>query len=125
MAVLFISHNIGAVWQLCDRVRVMYAGQVVEAATTATLVAAPAHPYSRALLAAQPRLAIERPPLANIPGAMPAVGHLPSGCAFHPRCAHARPQCATVAPGVTALTPAHQARCLFAGHLPAPAEVAS
>jgi oligopeptide/dipeptide ABC transporter ATP-binding protein len=118
MAVVFISHNIGAVWQLCDRVCVMYAGQMVEVADTATLIHEPAHPYSRALLAALPQVTTDRPRLASIPGGAPVVGQFPVGCAFHPRCAHIRPQCATVAPAVVSIVERHQARCLFAGRLP-------
>jgi oligopeptide/dipeptide ABC transporter ATP-binding protein len=125
MAVLFISHNLGAVWQLCDRVCVMYAGQIVESAATHTLLTEPGHPYSRALLAALPRLTLDRPRLANIPGAAPALGHLPPGCAFHLRCDYARPQCAAQAPVSIGLAPGHEARCLFAGQLPALVEVAS
>jgi oligopeptide/dipeptide ABC transporter ATP-binding protein len=119
MSVLLISHNLGAVWQLCDRVAVMYAGQVVELAPTQALVDAPAHPYSRALLQALPRLEAEPPELASIPGATPALTAMPAGCAFHPRCAHAVEACRAEAPPLLALDPWHEARCLFAGQIPA------
>ncbi|MGI9148724.1 MAG: ABC transporter ATP-binding protein [Chloroflexota bacterium] len=121
MAMLFISHNLGAVWQLCDRVYVMYAGQVVEAASSTTLFSQPEHPYSRALLDAVPHLQVEQTLLASIPGAAPSVTDMPAGCAFHPRCAYAQDKCrATVPPPVSLGAPAErrEARCLFAGALP-------
>src|SRR5690606_11665090 len=86
MAVLLITHDLGVVAGRTDRVMVMYAGRLVEVAPTATLFAAPAHPYSRALLSSMPRLTgpIER--LASIPGSVPDPRDWPSGCRFHPRC---------------------------------------
>jgi peptide/nickel transport system permease protein len=114
MAMLFISHNLGAVWQLCDRVYVMYAGQVVEAAPSAELFDQPRHPYTRALLDAVPRMT-ERPALlARIPGAAPGLGHIPSGCAFHPRCGVAIGECRVTPPPVVQLNGSqHEARCLL------------
>ena len=114
MSVVFISHNLGAVWQLCDRICVMYAGQVIEVAMTAALVDRPVHPYSRALLAAVPRLQLERSRLANIPGATPAPADLPSGCPFHPRCAVAQAECTTAPPPLIMVEPGHVARCVLA-----------
>jgi peptide/nickel transport system ATP-binding protein len=115
MAMLFISHNLGAVWQLCDRVYVMYAGQVVEAAPSATLFDRPEHPYTRALLEAVPRLAVDPRPLARIPGAAPGLGHVPDGCAFHPRCAVALGDCRMAAPPMVRLADIrHEARCVLA-----------
>ena len=115
MAMLFISHNLGAVWQLCDRVYVMYAGQVVEAAPNATLFSRPEHPYTRALLDAVPRLAVAPEPLARIPGAAPSLGQVPGGCAFHPRCAVAVSECRVTAPPVVRIDDArHEARCVLA-----------
>jgi oligopeptide/dipeptide ABC transporter ATP-binding protein len=114
MALLFISHNLGAVWQLCDRVYVMYAGQVVEAAPNATLFSQPEHPYTRALLDAVPRLDVERSRLARIPGAAPSLGDLPAGCAFHPRCADAVSNCQVIAPPVVRIgDDGHEARCVL------------
>jgi oligopeptide/dipeptide ABC transporter ATP-binding protein len=86
-AILLISHDLGMVSQLCSRVLVMYAGRVVEDAPVADLLRAPAHPYSRALLAAVPDLETDRTlALGTIPGRPPVLGALPGGCAFHPRC---------------------------------------
>jgi oligopeptide/dipeptide ABC transporter ATP-binding protein len=114
MSILFISHNLGAVWQLCDRIVVMYAGQVVEDAPTETIVERPAHPYTQALIGALPKLAVERTRLANIKGNMPAVSALPEGCAFHPRCSLARETCATASPQLRMVGTRHASRCLYA-----------
>jgi len=122
MAILFISHNLGAVWQLCDRVCVMYAGQVVEDAPVDVIVSRPNHPYTRALVTALPRLGQERTRLANIPGTMPLLSELPGGCTFHPRCALARPECAANAPELRTVATRHAARCHFAEQVP-PIEV--
>jgi peptide/nickel transport system ATP-binding protein len=119
MAVLFISHNLSAVWQLCDRVCVMYAGQVVEESSTVTLVGQPEHPYTRALLRALPRLSVERDVLASIPGNAPSASSVPAGCAFHPRCAHARADCLSGIPALVPFAEGHQVRCRYAGQLSA------
>jgi oligopeptide/dipeptide ABC transporter ATP-binding protein len=118
MAILFISHNLGAVWQLCDRVCVMYAGQVVEDALVDTIVRRPKHPYTRALVMALPRLGQARTRLANIPGTMPPLSNLPGGCSFHPRCGLARPDCAERAPELRTVELRHAARCHYAEDVP-------
>ncbi|MCZ8130496.1 MAG: ABC transporter ATP-binding protein [Steroidobacteraceae bacterium] len=99
-ALVLITHDLGVVAGLCDRVAVMYAGRVVERATTDRLFAAPRHPYGAGLLAAMPRVD-ERPdrPLGTIPGAPPDLRRPPAGCAFRPRCARAAADCA-VAPAL-------------------------
>lgn len=125
MSILFISHNLGAVWQLCDRVCVMYAGQVVEDAATDTIVTRPQHPYTRALVRALPKLGQARMRLANIPGNMPALSDLPGGCSFHPRCAFARANCATDVPELRGVGPRHFARCHYAETIPPVAEDAA
>jgi oligopeptide/dipeptide ABC transporter ATP-binding protein len=111
MAILFISHNLGAVWQLCDRVCVMYAGQVVEDAPAETIVTRPKHPYTRALVMALPRLGQERVRLANIPGTMPLLSALPGGCAFHPRCGLSSAECAATEPQLRPVDTHQAARC--------------
>lgn len=89
MAVLFITHDLGVVADIADDVAVMYASQVVEQAPVRTLFSAPRHPYTAGLLAAMPQSALENDtPLAGIPGVVPQPHRLPSGCRFHPRCAH-------------------------------------
>ena len=86
-AVILITHNLGIVAQFCDFVYVMYAGRVVERASTADLFAHPIHPYTEALLGAVPRPdQLERGPLASIPGIPPDLAALGPGCAFEPRC---------------------------------------
>lgn len=119
MAILFISHNLGAVWQLCDRVCVMYAGQVVEDAATDMIVRRPRHPYTRALVMALPRLGQVRTRLANIPGSMPPLSDLPGGCTFHPRCSIARSDCAATEPALRPVDSRHLARCNYAETIPA------
>jgi len=118
MAILFISHNLGAVWQLCDRVCVMYAGQVVEDAPTDIIVRRPQHPYTRALVMALPRLGQVRTRLANIPGSMPPLSDLPGGCTFHPRCAFSHADCATTEPALRPVNSRHMARCRYAETIP-------
>ena len=94
MALLFISHDITVVGQVCDRVLVMYAGKIVENLPTADLAAHARHPYTRALLAAVPSMETSRElPLAVIPGAPADPADLPAGCAFAPRCAFADAKC--------------------------------
>jgi len=92
MAVIFITHNLGVVAEIADRVLVMYAGRAMERAEVAPLFAQPAHPYTAGLLASVPRLdqrGTVRQGLTAIPGNMPDPTRLPEGCAFHPRCTHA------------------------------------
>lgn len=111
LAILFITHDFGVVAQLCDRVAVMYGGQVVETGPTPEVLASPAHPYTRRLIECVPELGKGRRALAAIPGLPPAVDDLPAGCAFAPRCDKAQDLCRA---GTIALTGrAHQVRCLF------------
>ncbi|CAI0804951.1 ABC transporter ATP-binding protein [Serratia entomophila] len=92
-AVLFITHDMAVVSQLCDRVYVMYAGHVIESGATAAVINRPAHPYSIGLLQAAPERAAPREPLQAIPGTVPNLSALPPGCAFSNRCSHADGQC--------------------------------
>jgi oligopeptide/dipeptide ABC transporter ATP-binding protein len=112
LALLFITHDLAVVAELGGRVLVMYAGQVVETAPAAALFAAPAHPYTRALLASLPRID-RRSPLAGIPGSVPPAGRAPAGCRFRDRCPLARADCAE--PQVLrALTADRAVRCWLA-----------
>ncbi len=113
MSLLLITHNLGIVGQMADRVAVMYAGQIVEAAPARDLLRKPLHPYSRALIAAAPKLGASEGRLANIPGNVPRPGAIPSGCRFHPRCSVARPDCATNAPELITVEPGRQVRCPY------------
>src|SRR5215510_7645322 len=93
VAIIFVTHNLGIVARMCDKLAVMYAGRIVEAGTVRELFNAPQHPYTRALLGSMPKLG-SKEPLYAIPGQPPDLATLPSGCAFHPRCAEALPHCA-------------------------------
>ena len=93
LAIIFITHDFGVVAQLCDRLAVMYAGRIVEEGPTAAVLDAPAHPYTRRLIACVPELGTGRRELAAIPGLPPVVDDLPPGCAFAPRCDKAQEAC--------------------------------
>ncbi|MBP7146348.1 MAG: ABC transporter ATP-binding protein [Acidobacteria bacterium] len=86
LGVLLITHDLGVVAAICDRVLVMYAGRIVEQAPVRQLFDDPRHPYTRALMASVPGPGIPRGALPAIPGSVPDLAHLPRGCAFHPRC---------------------------------------
>ena len=111
MAMLLITHNLGIVAESCERVYVMYAGQIVEEAKVRELFARPAHPYTEGLLAAVPRLDETRERLAAIPGQVPPATSWPGGCRFHPRCPFAWDKCRTEAPPLLEAGPEHRARC--------------
>ena len=97
VALIFVTHNLGIVAKMCDRVAVMYAGSIVEQAPVRALFDAPRHPYTRALLGAVPKLG-SKEPLASIAGQPPNLASLPAGCAFHPRCPEVLPRCASEIP---------------------------
>jgi oligopeptide/dipeptide ABC transporter ATP-binding protein len=113
MAMLFITHNLGVVAQIADRVAVMYAGQIVEEASVQEIFTRPAHPYTRALFSAIPRMDRAEQMLAAIPGRVPPLTDMPKGCRFAPRCPLRREGCE--APQVlAAAAPHHLARCHIA-----------
>lgn len=109
--IIFITHDLGVAASICDEIAVMYAGRIVEIAGAATLYETPAHPYTRGLLEAVPRLGRKRRRLAAIPGAPPNPLALPDGCAFAPRCTKATQQCIEVHPPETALSHEHRVMC--------------
>ena len=111
LSLLLITHDLGVVAEMADRVAVMYAGRIVEQAGVHELFANPAHPYTRGLLGSIPGT---RPGkrLVSIPGNVPALGQLPPGCAYAPRCPHRFAACAEV-PGVSQPWPEHDVRCFL------------
>ena len=112
MAVIFITHDLGVVSGLCDRVQVMYAGRIVETADTRTLFRAPRHPYTQALQRSIPSLQAKGAELFTIPGLPPDLTQPLTGCAFAPRCAHATDRCRAETPRLTAVTATHAQACL-------------
>lgn len=98
MSMLFISHDLGVIWEMCDRVAVMYKGRIVELAETESLFENPQHPYTRGLLRCLPQSGGEVNP---IPGNIPSGVEHPSGCTFHPRCPHASEACTQSFPAMT------------------------
>ena len=108
---LFISHDLGVVRHLSDRVVVMYLGRVVEIAATEALFAAPNHPYTQALLSEVPRIDRRRRAFVPIKGEIPSPLAPPSGCHFHPRCPYAMPRCSTEVPMLREIAPARWSAC--------------
>ncbi len=99
LAVVLITHDLGVMSAIADRVSIFYAGRVVESGTCAEVVREPRHPYTRALLDALPHPEAQRDqPLVAIPGSPPTPGHVPDGCAFNPRCGYARERCRVESP---------------------------
>ncbi|WP_234192650.1 ABC transporter ATP-binding protein [Pseudacidovorax sp. NFM-22] len=111
LAYLFISHDLGVIEHLCDRVVVMYLGRVVESAPVDELFANPRHPYTRALLQEIPRIDARRAQFAPIRGEIPSPLAPPSGCHFHPRCPHAMDRCRTEVPQLRGVAIHHQSAC--------------
>jgi oligopeptide/dipeptide ABC transporter ATP-binding protein len=113
MAMLFVTHDLGVVSEIAHSVVVMYAGQVVESGAAVEVLNAPRHPYTRALLASAPRTNVDRAqPLKAIPGSVPDLRHMPSGCRFHPRCAHSVPgRCDAETPMVETTADGRAVRC--------------
>ncbi|MGB7438489.1 MAG: ABC transporter ATP-binding protein [Candidatus Acidiferrum sp.] len=112
LALLFITHDLGVVARVADRVGVMYAGRIVEEGPVQSVLESPQHPYTQGLLAASPRL--EREVLMPIPGTVPRLTELPPGCAFAPRCSYRRAECDEAVPQFRMPEPGHGARCVLA-----------
>jgi peptide/nickel transport system ATP-binding protein len=108
---LFISHDLGVVQHLSDRVVIMYLGRVVEAAPTEEIYARTNHPYTQALLAEVPRLDLRRKSFVSIKGEIPSPLDPPPGCHFHPRCPHAMPRCRIEQPALREIAPLHFSAC--------------
>ena len=128
MGLVLITHDLRVAFSTCDRVYVMYAGQIVETATSDALRAAPRHPYTAALLQAEPPLRHRLELLTTIPGSVPAPGARPAGCRFAPRCSFAEDECVAAPQALADVSTAHAVRCRRAAELEsrlaAPAAVA-
>ncbi|MGJ5007900.1 ABC transporter ATP-binding protein [Bradyrhizobium oligotrophicum] len=122
MSVIFVTHDIGVAIEICDRLAVMYAGEIVEQGSLREIVRHPMHPYARGLLASTVHGAKRGERLQTIPGAPPSLDHAPRSCSFAPRCGLAQPRCAEALPPNVALGPQRLARCILAE---APASVAA
>ena len=114
LALILISHDMGAVAETCERVAVMYAGEIVELAPTATIFANPRHPYTQALIGSLPTLHGEMRRLSALPGEPFVASGDVVGCRFAPRCARAEDRCRVEAPPVLSPAPGHVAQCHFA-----------
>ena len=112
MAVILITHDLGVVAQVVDRVAVMYAGRIVEEGSAAAVFERPSHPYTRLLLESIPGLDQQQDRLQTIPGMVPSLSNLPAGCRFHPRCPDVRPACREAAPASFEVAPGHRAACI-------------
>ena len=122
LGMLLITHDLGVVRQVADRIVVMYAGSVVEEGPVDSVLDAPRHPYTAGLIAARPRgsFAAGAPRLADITGSVPAPADRPAGCVFRDRCAHAQPRCSQHRPTLDDTAGNHSVRCHFPLGAPAP-----
>lgn len=111
LGLLFITHDLGVVAQVADRVAVMYAGRIIEEGPARDVLASPRHPYTQGLLNASPT--IERGKLLPIPGSVPQLTALPPGCAFEPRCSLRRKECMVAVPELRVADAHHTARCVL------------
>jgi oligopeptide transport system ATP-binding protein len=112
-ATILITHDLGVIAELADRVVVMYAGRVVEEADVAAIFATPRHPYTKGLLASVPRVDAADDRLTSIPGSPPNMSDPPDGCAFHPRCPLARDRCKTDTPPLQGIGNGRRTACHF------------
>ena len=110
-SILFITHDIGVIAEIADRVAVMYAGQIVEEANVRDLFSEPLHPYTQGLLASLPRLSELDKEIEQLAGSVPDALNPPKGCSFHPRCNHATGECATIAPKFVTHRSGHKVAC--------------
>jgi oligopeptide/dipeptide ABC transporter ATP-binding protein len=111
MAIILITHNLGIVARLCDRVCVMYAGQIVEEGSVRRIFKEPSHPYTRALMDSVPRLGLKEKKLYSIEGQPPNLLYLPEGCSFWPRCTFADDKCQRDFPPITTIENQDYVRC--------------
>jgi len=113
-ALLLITHDMGVVWEMCDRVAVMYASKIVESGLLDDIFSAPAHPYTIGLLSAIPKPGLEKKTLSAIPGQVPSPFAYPRGCNFQDRCAKASNECREIQPEFEEIAPGHIVACFHA-----------
>jgi oligopeptide transport system ATP-binding protein len=113
MGLILITHDLGVVADVADRIAVMYAGRIVEQGTVLDLYETPAHPYTEGLIASIPRMDEDLDELVPIAGAPPNLMHVPSGCSFHPRCPRARDRCAEEEPPLYAVSTGRASACHY------------
>jgi peptide/nickel transport system ATP-binding protein len=114
LAMILITHDLGVIAEIADRVLVLYAGRAAESAPVRTIFDAPAHPYTRALLGSIPDITTRRARLTAIPGTVPEALNMPPGCRFAPRCQLYQPPCDQAPPPLRTLAANHSAACIFA-----------
>jgi oligopeptide/dipeptide ABC transporter ATP-binding protein len=118
LTAMVISHDVGVINATADTVAVLYAGQLMEVAPRKTFFAAPAHPYSQALVASVPKIGGTRGRLAGIPGSLPALQNPPPGCRFAPRCPRVTPLCSQAVPPLYQVAEGHTVRCVHFSNFP-------
>jgi peptide/nickel transport system ATP-binding protein len=120
-AILYITHDLGVIAKMCDRVAVMYAGEIVEQASIRQIFADPRHPYTRSLLQCIPRFdqSCAKKPLLTIPGLIARIDELPEGCIFAPRCDYVEERCGSMRPHLREVTPGQLTSCLRTGEMDA------
>jgi len=111
LTMILITHNMGIVAELADRIAVMYAGKLVEVAEAVALYDKPLHPYTQGLLKSIPNISLEAQKLETMPGSPPDLIEPPTGCRFHPRCPHAMEQCSSIEPPMKEVENGHRAAC--------------
>lgn len=114
MSILLITHDLGVVAEMCTRVIVMYAGEIVEEAPVGILFSSPSHPYTKGLIASVPKIGSGVKVLPSIPGSVPDLSMLPEGCRFAPRCKYARERCHKEKPDLFEAGPSQRSRCWLA-----------
>ncbi len=116
-SLLMITHNLGIISELCEKVAVMYAGRIIEYGTVREVFSNPAHPYTKGLLGSLPKLEGPRERLTAIPGTVANPQNLPDGCRFHPRCEHCQEKCCSEQPEMIMLTENHYVECFRGGEI--------
>ncbi len=116
-SILLITHDMGVIWEMCDRVLVMYASRIAEEGTKTSIFSEPAHPYTRGLLKSIPKLKGTKERLKAIPGQVPSPLQYPSGCHFRDRCPHEFERCAKETPQLINLSDGHKVACFIANKL--------